>query len=71
MPESIRLAPRSQGVPPWDSLPKEQQLQLARYMELYAGIVQNIDWNVGRVTEFLRSEGILDNTLILLTSDNG
>ena len=35
----------------------------ARYMELYAAIVDNIDQNVGRLRSFLATIGRLDNTL--------
>ncbi|MBL8385452.1 MAG: arylsulfatase [Burkholderiales bacterium] len=66
-----RLPARSAGVPAWDSLPAERRRVLARYMELYAAIVDNIDQNIGRVTAFLREAGILDNTLVIITSDNG
>jgi hypothetical protein len=40
-------------------------------MELYAAIVDNIDQNVGRLLAFLAATGRLDNTLIVVTSDNG
>jgi arylsulfatase len=55
----------------WDQLPAEKQELFARYMELYAGLVDNIDQNVGRVVDFLRQSGQLDNTIIVLSSDNG
>ena len=66
-----RLAPLPPGVPAWDALPAEKRELFARYMELYAGLVDNIDQNVGRITAFLREAGMLDNTLLVLTSDNG
>jgi arylsulfatase len=40
-------------------------------MEVYAALLDNADQNVGRLTDFLRLCGALDNTLICLTSDNG
>ena len=43
----------------------------ARYMEVYAGMVDNIDQNVGRLVDALEELGELDNTIILFTSDNG
>ena len=64
-------APRSPGVPSWDSLDSDHRRLYARYMELYAAIVDNVDQNVGRVVDTLRVLGRLDNTLILVTSDNG
>jgi len=58
-------------VPPWESLTSEQQLEIARWMELYAGMVTVVDREVGRVFEFLEENGELGNTIILFFSDNG
>ena len=37
----------------------------------YATMVENLDTQVGRLIEALRSSGKFDNTMIMLTSDNG
>jgi arylsulfatase A len=37
----------------------------------YAAMVENIDYNVGRVLDHLKSEGLSQNTFVLFTSDNG
>lgn len=58
-------------VPAWDSLTPDQQRLYARYMEVYAAMVDNIDQNLGRLTATLDALGELDNTLIVFTSDNG
>ncbi|MFE6956314.1 arylsulfatase [Streptomyces sp. NPDC057696] len=58
-------------VPAWDSLTEDQQRLYARYMEVYAAMVDNIDQNLGRLTETLDALGELDNTVIVFTSDNG
>lgn len=65
------FAPRNPGIPEWSSLPAEERALFARYMEVYAALLDNADQNVGRLTDFLRLCGALDNTLICLTSDNG
>jgi arylsulfatase len=64
-------APHSPGVPAWSTLDADERRLHARFMELYAAVVDNIDQNVGRVVECLRRIGRLDNTLIVVTSDNG
>ena len=64
-------APRNPGVPAWDTLTPEQQALYARHMEIYAALVGNADDNVGRLLQFLERSGQLDNTLIIVTSDNG
>lgn len=71
VPDDWRLSPRSDEIPAWDELDPTQRSINERYMQLYAAMVDNIDQNVGRLTEFLRESGLLDNTLIILTSDNG
>lgn len=65
------LPPPNPGVPAWDSLDGAQRALYARYMECYAALVDNVDQNMGRLLAFLRASGQLDNTLIMITSDNG
>lgn len=75
VPEGTVLPPRNseQGndVKPWDSLPPEQQELFARYMAVYAGMVDSIDQQFGRLMAALDALGELDNTIVLFTSDNG
>lgn len=37
----------------------------------YAAMIWNLDWNIGRVVETLRKQGLYENTVIVFTSDNG
>lgn len=57
--------------PPWDLLAADRQVDLARRMAVYAGMLDNMDQNIGRVIQYLKDRGELDNTLILFMSDNG
>ncbi|MDE2363091.1 MAG: arylsulfatase, partial [Hyphomicrobiales bacterium] len=61
----------SPGVTPWADVPADARPVMAAYMELYAALVDNTDQNVGRIVAELETLGILDNTLIIVTSDNG
>lgn len=38
---------------------------------LYGDAVEEIDWNVGRLLDFLEKEGLSENTMVIFTSDNG
>lgn len=38
---------------------------------LYGDVVQELDWSVGQVMKALEDAGVLENTLVLFTSDNG
>ena len=75
LPAGTELAPRNSedgdDVPPWDSLSPEDQALYARYMEVYAAMVDSVDQSVGRLYEALEELGEADNTVILFLSDNG
>ena len=62
---------KNPAIPAWDSLPGDMQKELARNMEVYAGMLEYLDMSVGRVFEYLKKEGMYDNTLIIFMSDNG
>lgn len=55
----------------WDQLSTEERQLSTRRMEAYAGMVDRIDYNVGRVVEYLKQKGEFDNTIIMFFSDNG
>ena len=55
----------------WDSLSKEEQALGSRGMEVYAGMVNNTDYHVGRIVNFLKDIGEYENTIIFFLSDNG
>lgn len=63
--------PMQGGLPSWDELTDEQRQREARSMEIYAAMVDNMDHHIGRLLDYLRKTGELDNTFILFMSDNG
>ncbi|MEM1111720.1 MAG: arylsulfatase [Pseudomonadota bacterium] len=63
--------PRPPAVKPWAELDSPQQREQARAMEIYAAMIDEIDVHTGRVIDYLRAEGELDNTFIVFMSDNG
>jgi len=42
-----------------------------KFNPYYSAMVESMDDGVGRIIEILRNEGLLENTLIIFTSDNG
>ncbi|GAA1412158.1 arylsulfatase [Kitasatospora putterlickiae] len=58
-------------VSPWSELNPAQRRLYARYMEVYAAMVDNVDQNLGRLLDTLTGLGELDNTIVVFTSDNG
>lgn len=55
----------------WDNLSDEQKKSDAREMEIYAAMVDNMDYHIGRVLSYLEETGERDNTIIIFMSDNG
>ena len=55
----------------WNILTEEQKKIESKKMEIYAGMVHNLDYNIGRLLNFLKNKKILDNTIIIFLSDNG
>ncbi len=66
-----RNTERDNDVAPWDELSPAEQELFARHMEVFAGMVDNIDQNTGRLLDALEQLGELDNTIVIFTSDNG
>jgi arylsulfatase len=63
--------PRLPNIPAWEKLTDEQRRQAARKMELYAAMIEYMDDQIGRLINHLKKTGKYDNTLIVITSDNG
>lgn len=58
-------------IPNWESLSAEEKKYNVRRMQTYAGMVDNMDYNVGRILDHLKKIGVYENTLIIFLSDNG
>jgi arylsulfatase len=56
---------------PWDSLSADEKKLFARMAEVYAGFLSHADHHIGRLLDYLQESGQLDNTIIVLVSDNG
>ena len=56
---------------PWENLSAKQQMIEARKMEIYAGMIDNLDYNIGRLIQYLKEIGEYDKTLFVFLSDNG
>jgi arylsulfatase len=69
--KSQKLPPRLESIKPWATLTAEEKRIESRKMELYAAMVDNLDEQVGRLIDFLKKEGLYENTLIVFMSDNG
>ena len=71
IPKDALLPPNHENVKSWNSLTLDEKKKEARKMELYAGMVDNLDYNIGRIIQYLKDIGEYENTLIVFMSDNG
>jgi arylsulfatase len=58
-------------VRPWDTLSDDEKKLFCRMAEVYAGFLGHADEQIGRLLDHLEETGELDNTIIVLVSDNG
>jgi arylsulfatase len=63
--------PAQDTVRPWDSLTDEEKRLFSRMAEVFAGFLSYTDAQIGRVLDYLEESGQLDNTIIVVISDNG
>ncbi len=71
IPADTVLSERDPDVPAWDSLSDEERRMYAREMEVYAAFIEQSDHHLGRVVDFIDELGELDNTIVVVMSDNG
>ena len=71
VPAATVLPPSNPGVPAWAELSPAERRLCERQAEVYAGFLSHTDHQVGRLVRELRRQGALDNTLLMLLSDNG
>lgn len=71
IPADAELTDRAPFVEAWDDLDDDRKKLYSRYMEVFAGVMEYTDEQIGRLLDYLKSIGELDNTVIVLISDNG
>ncbi len=71
MPADAELSRHDPDVPDWDSLSPDARRLSARMMEVFAGFLSHTDHHLGRLLDYLREQGQLDNTIVMVISDNG
>jgi arylsulfatase A-like enzyme len=71
VPENTRLPPRNDMVRPWTELSEPERRLFTRLQAAYAAMLEHADQHLARLVEFVDKAGQLDNTLIIVMSDNG
>jgi arylsulfatase A-like enzyme len=71
VPKGTKLSVRDPDVAAWDGLQPDEKRLYSVMMEVFAGFLEHTDHQIGRLIAFLERSGQLDNTLIMVISDNG
>ncbi len=71
VPADTELPERPSWVPAWDTLSGDERRLFARMMEVFAGFLSHTDHQLGRLIAFLEETGALDDTVLMVLSDNG
>ncbi len=70
-PTGTTLSARPSWIAEWDDAPTDARRMLARQQEVFAGFLTHTDAQIGRVMSALEQLGVLDDTIVMLVSDNG
>ncbi|WP_295588084.1 arylsulfatase [uncultured Lamprocystis sp.] len=72
IPAETQLTPRAETMPAWESIPESERPFQRRLMEVFAGFVEHVDTQAGKVIDELERLGVRDNTIIFYVfGDNG
>lgn len=71
VPETTRLSGGAYNNRKWDDLSDEEKAYWARVMQVNAGMMEAADHHLGRLLRHLEAKGLLKNTIVIVTSDNG
>ena len=71
IPADAPLAEMPADSKDWESLSPQDRALYARAMQVQAAMLESMDSHIGRFIAYLKARGELDNTLFIVTSDNG
>ena len=71
VPPGTELPPRNHGVGPWDDHSDDERRVFTRLNAAYAAMLEHFDIHFGRLVDHLGKTGELDDTVVLVLSDNG
>ncbi len=71
LPASAELGERFTTLKKWEELSEEEKDSRAMAMAVTAGMLEAMDYHVGRYVEYLKKKGLFENTIFIVTADNG
>lgn len=76
--QALGLIPKEAGITPlperlrnWETLSADDRALYAKSMAVYAGMIEAMDHHIGRLVAHVAAQGELENTIFIVTSDNG
>jgi arylsulfatase len=69
--EDTQAFPRLVSEPAWADLTAAERASQARIMEVYAAMIDDMDTYIGEIIDYLKAQGLYENTVIFFLSDNG
>ncbi|MEM6584121.1 MAG: arylsulfatase [Pseudomonadota bacterium] len=71
IPEGTPIATRPAAHRNWDDLSDDDRALYAARMEVNAAMIEAMDFHIGRFIDHLKAEGQYEDTIFVVTSDNG
>jgi arylsulfatase len=72
VPQNTELTPRPDSIPSWDSCSDDEKRLYVRMQEVFAGFLEHVDVQVGKIVDAIERMGLRDDTLIIyIVGDNG
>ncbi|MEL6365309.1 MAG: arylsulfatase [Pseudomonadota bacterium] len=71
VPPTTKLAPAPETHRAWNDLTTDEKAISTREMQVNAGMMEAADYHIGRLLDHLEATGQLENTIVIITSDNG
>src|SRR5262245_29803108 len=71
VPQNTKLPPRNEGVRPWEEYGDVEKRIFTRLQAAFAAMLDHADRHLARLIAFLETAKVLDDTLVLVLSDNG
>jgi arylsulfatase len=72
IPADTKLPPKARGIKDWDALTANEKKLFTRQAEVFAGFVEQTDYEIGRLVTAIEDIGEMNNTLfIYIAGDNG
>lgn len=71
VPTDAVMGKMPKGLRQWKDLDEEKQQYMAKAMAVNAGMLESMDHHIGRYISYLKARNKFDNTIFIVTSDNG